>query len=545
METYLIFEGGGAKGLAHAGAYKVACQVAGKQGLEFKGVAGTSAGAIIAALIAVGYTPDELYGKRGGILEKDFTELLDEGTWAKFKQMRSDYKSAFGSRQEFRLTPSTVYEAYKFYRQHRGTLASLLHNRGLSSTKRFADWLEYLLITKLEERGKQISGFGAYRVLFKDIQMPLKIIASDVTSKGMEIFRQGRFDQLSVTEAVCASVSLPFVFMPRNIGGQELTDGGMISNFPVWVFEKEVRHLQDSQYAILGFSLYEKPVSSKPSDGATNPRTSERVEVSPNASILNYTGRLLSTVLSGAKQVGMQNIENLYTIPIGVSVGTTDFELSKPQKDALFNEGVDGANQFFLSYPKIFASPPVQNMKDVLRSVHALMINTLCRVDADLPPDMHLRVNVMMPVSRDHLRVLYTWNMDTIEDTDDRLELSAGSGGAGRCWQEKKPVVVNMQQARQGFFASAQRGTSDEWVMTKYQTALVRQKLQALMCVPILKSGLNPPEIMGVLNFDSDLNLMLNFGRSEVERMALDAANMVARTLLEYPDLGVGGRNNS
>ena len=49
MDAFGIFEGGGVKGLAHIGALAAAQQ----RGVNFTGVAGTSAGAIVAALIAV------------------------------------------------------------------------------------------------------------------------------------------------------------------------------------------------------------------------------------------------------------------------------------------------------------------------------------------------------------------------------------------------------------------------------------------------------------------------------------------------------------
>ena len=69
MKAFLIFEGGGAKGLAHIGALKAAEQ----RGIEPAGVAGASAGSIVAALVAAGYTADDLYdlGKAGrGLLDR-------------------------------------------------------------------------------------------------------------------------------------------------------------------------------------------------------------------------------------------------------------------------------------------------------------------------------------------------------------------------------------------------------------------------------------------------------------------------------------------
>lgn len=51
-----VFEGGGVRGIAHVGAI---CALA-EKGYEWERVAGTSAGSIIAALLAAGYSCSEL-----------------------------------------------------------------------------------------------------------------------------------------------------------------------------------------------------------------------------------------------------------------------------------------------------------------------------------------------------------------------------------------------------------------------------------------------------------------------------------------------------
>jgi NTE family protein len=66
-----VFSGGGIKGFALIGAYD-AVQ---KRGFQFKRVAGTSAGSIVAALIAARYTSDEIYQL---VDELDVKKFLDE-----------------------------------------------------------------------------------------------------------------------------------------------------------------------------------------------------------------------------------------------------------------------------------------------------------------------------------------------------------------------------------------------------------------------------------------------------------------------------------
>lgn len=72
-----IFEGGGAKGLAHVGTVAEVQEL----GVRFVGVAGASAGAIVAALIAVGYKAKDLYDAdtRTGILAGSLTDMF--GPW--------------------------------------------------------------------------------------------------------------------------------------------------------------------------------------------------------------------------------------------------------------------------------------------------------------------------------------------------------------------------------------------------------------------------------------------------------------------------------
>ena len=84
MQVFGIFEGGGAKGLAHAGAIAVAQEL----GVQFVGVAGTSAGAIVAALVAVGYTPKALYDseKQSGLLAENLTDMFGPGRWREWER---------------------------------------------------------------------------------------------------------------------------------------------------------------------------------------------------------------------------------------------------------------------------------------------------------------------------------------------------------------------------------------------------------------------------------------------------------------------------
>src|SRR3712207_624013 len=69
----LVFEGGGVKGIGLVGALSILEE----QGFEPQNVAGTSAGAIVATLLAAGYTAAELHEI---MLDLDFRQFMDTAT---------------------------------------------------------------------------------------------------------------------------------------------------------------------------------------------------------------------------------------------------------------------------------------------------------------------------------------------------------------------------------------------------------------------------------------------------------------------------------
>lgn len=72
MKAYGVFDGGGIKGAALAGALAAAED----QGIKFTGFGGTSAGSMVAFLAAVGYSGKEL-GE--ALISQDLNDLLDDG----------------------------------------------------------------------------------------------------------------------------------------------------------------------------------------------------------------------------------------------------------------------------------------------------------------------------------------------------------------------------------------------------------------------------------------------------------------------------------
>lgn len=207
----LVLEGGGVKGIALVGAVSVFEE----RGYEFGHVAGTSAGAIVASLIAAGYRGQALHDI---VADTDYASFEDAEPWGRLQQalhlvVRSGlYSGDFA----------------------RGFIRDALARRQDGRSMTFAD-LPYT------DPDGRVSAPGR--------ESRLVVMASDVTAGRLRRlpwdFREYGLDpaSASVADAVRASMSIPFFFRPVTLttvpGGDEhlLVDGGMLSNFPIDVFD--------------------------------------------------------------------------------------------------------------------------------------------------------------------------------------------------------------------------------------------------------------------------------------------------------------------
>jgi NTE family protein len=283
----IVFSGGGVKGFAFVGAL----DVLEKSGYRFRRAAGTSAGAIVAALLAAGCDASEL---RQLMNELDASKLLDPPSGFRFP-------------------------FYKWLR--------LYFRMGLYR----GDALEHWLVRTLEERG--ITSFA---------DLPdgaLKIVASDVSRGRLLVLPDDLEDYgiypstFPVARAVRMSIGLPFFFEPVSLfdgnGKRSLiVDGGLLSNFPIWIFEKEgARPLRP----FLGLQAT--------SDEAEQPqRIGNAVEL--------FRG-IFTTMQQAhdARAVDELKQSNVIRLPIG-KIKITDFAIAAEEKERLFRIGVKATQRF-------------------------------------------------------------------------------------------------------------------------------------------------------------------------------------------------------
>jgi len=282
-----VFKGGGVKGIALVGALTAAEDA----GWLWQAVAGTSAGAITAALVAAGYSAQEL---------KPILFALD---FNKFKDGHFP-------------------------------VISLLRTEGMYKGQYVIDWLEGLLQTKT---GK---AFASFRDLEEQFGIGLRVVATDLTNRRELVFPADLADYgfadpkaFPVSHAVRASMSIPFFFEPYELAcptGQTATlvDGGVLSNFPVALFRPAGAA---PAVPTFGFNLQ------APGDTPTL----------PTKTLEEFAHALITTVLEAHDNNAVldQNYERSIDIPTG-SIGTTDFDLTAEQKEWLFTSGQQAAAAF-------------------------------------------------------------------------------------------------------------------------------------------------------------------------------------------------------
>ena len=190
-KTALVLSGGGAKGFAHIGVLEVMDSL----GLKPDLVVGTSIGAIIGALYSSGYSGKEI--------DSTLRTLPVEHLIRKYEPKVS---SALGV-----LRPLAVWEkGEKRYVLQTGAVREGEVNAFLSSL---------MLQGNLKARG-----------IFDSLPIPFRAVATDVATRQPVVLSTG-----DLALAVRASVAIPVVLRPVQIGQQWLVDGGIAENAPVKV----------------------------------------------------------------------------------------------------------------------------------------------------------------------------------------------------------------------------------------------------------------------------------------------------------------------
>lgn len=307
----LVMEGGGVKGMAFVGALEVLIDA----GYDFPRIAGTSAGAITGALLAAlqhaGEPPGRLIELAASL---DLSKVTDSGRVGRVLGPLHGLADA----------------------------ASLLFEGGLYEGVYLREWLTGVLADLGVHTFGDLRRVDPQSALRPEREYALVVVASDLSSHRMSLLPWdfGHYgldpDDQSVAVAVCASAAMPFVFEPVRLrapgGTVSLVDGGLLSNYPITIFDQPER--TESRWPTIGIRL--------------SAREEDRGVAGPVNNAFELAKALVQTALHG---VDRRHVDDPVTIARTMFVDTSevpslDFDLTADQQEELIQSGRAAATKF-------------------------------------------------------------------------------------------------------------------------------------------------------------------------------------------------------
>jgi len=360
-----VFEGGGAKGAAFVGAL----EAMEKHDLWFQRVAGTSAGSIVAALIAAGYPA----AAGGG---ETIKELLFTTPFEKFKDapdqdaFPEDVRKQSYLYQLFRGIhipgfPAKLEEAIDQqifqglnHSQAFRFIFNFIERGGLYAGAYFRQWINDKITARLKGKGV-VDEYPTFAQMFAVTGISLSVVASDTINQQFLVFNEQLTPAVKVADAVRMSMSIPFFFSSVSYQGSEVVDGGLLSNFPMFLFLTQNPFLTNTPAELnrltLGFLLDETqgkpPVESRQEGKEEKLLVGEITALKTVKRILN----LVDTMMAAHDKMDTEHKENV--VRIGVKgYQTTQFELSEAQRQDLASRGWE-ATVAFLQQKGVVVNP--------------------------------------------------------------------------------------------------------------------------------------------------------------------------------------------
>ena len=284
--TNLVFEGGGVRGLAYIGALQ-AVEDAGIRP-DVTAVAGTSAGAITAALVAVGYSSKELHDT---LLDMNLTMFQDGGLTG----------------------PVRVVRDYGFFRGDA-----------------FLRWMR--------ERIAEKTGDG--HATFSDVHaatgMDLRVVVTNLSLHSAQQLSHETVPDMEVALGVRMSMSIPLFFAAVRDGGAVYVDGGAVWNYPLTIFDTGA---VDDEKRTLGFHL-----------GLKGTAASTPVKVGDILTYGRMLYESMITVQTFLMEQNPDDVARSVFID-HLNVFPTDFGISTEKKEVLIGKGREATEAYLAAYP--------------------------------------------------------------------------------------------------------------------------------------------------------------------------------------------------
>jgi NTE family protein len=295
----LVFQGGGVRGIGLVGAVDALTAA----GYEFPRVAGTSAGAVVASLVAALQAAGEPPARLAEIMRSiDYRKFLDRNLIGNIPVVGGGLSL---------LVSDGVYRGA--YLEH--LLAGLLADLGVRT---FGD-------LRTGEEPEQFA--WSLVVTASDLsRRRLVRIPWDLDSYGLDP------DDFSVARAVHASAAIPYVFEPVRVGAATWVDGGLLSSFPVELFDRA-----EPRWPTFGIKL-----SARPGIPPTHPVHGP----------ISLGIAAIETLVSNQDNAYIDDpctVRRTIFVPAD-DVSPIDFDITAEQRDALYQRGLLAGQGFLKTW---------------------------------------------------------------------------------------------------------------------------------------------------------------------------------------------------
>ncbi|MGR5308074.1 patatin-like phospholipase family protein [Vibrio mediterranei] len=523
MRCNAVFEGGGAKGIAHIGALKAIEDY----GLTINKVAGTSAGAIISTLIALGYKADDLYNPETGegklphnllkivfprkrrcvalavkavlLLLLAYLTVLSFIPWRFFAAIaitfavsltllnlskklnrlprlkvcfRAVLSSVTVTSAGILLTPTIIPFTFLFW------------GFGLINTNGIEAWLEDMIKNSpaIKRAGMTNVRDVTFSKLYSMTKFDLKLISSDIGTREITVFshENAMTKDLPIIDGIIASICIPLVFKCKKITINEqvyqFVDGGMLSNFPAWSYRKHT--LLDDLKHTIGIKL--------------SPSVKVRRDVDNS---ISYFKNLAVTALWGASSIENISVKGLNLVRIDTGkIGTLSFGMDADKVKSLYTSAYDQTRTTLINNYSLFPEGDAESwLEDISLSfvkayeyfLTKVATNELSKEKLGTLEDRRACLIATIDQHLDISKIIYNFNMNS--DLDRHLEFDKLEGAAGICLEEGLPLIYLPEHrfikipSERHLNASKRKAIE----MCSNRKALVKDGLKVIVTLPI------------------------------------------------------------
>ena len=371
----MVFEGGGAKGIAFVGAL---------QELEARSITparlmGASAGAIMATFLAAGYNSVEMADALNetendqpvflGFLEVPGQPTPEELRTSDVRQLLREVNlKAVPDFLEDPLDDAIVALLSSSERAYR--LFSFIDKGGFCAGQKFLDWLRGKLNAGTYDLDRGNFGKGRPRQFgemnleefYQATGVDLTLMASDTTAASLLVLNHRTAPQCPLTASVRMSMSFPLLwqevvwqpewgeYRSKDICGHTVVDGGMLSNFPLELFISNQKYVIEvmgekigDDSTVLGLLIDENiPVA-----GAIEPPAPlNRFDFS-KLKMVERVAKLINTMTQAHDKEVMEAYEDCVIRLPAKGYGTIEFGMQNNRREALVAAGRAATAAFF------------------------------------------------------------------------------------------------------------------------------------------------------------------------------------------------------